>query len=484
MATELRPSPTPLPPPRTAAGTPRNPLAWAAGLSAVGVALALGSPLAVALSLFGVFIAAVFFLSPGDPTTVLTLGVAALFVIPQRFVFEPLGAAGTPALMIGVAALVWWLVTRLSGSPQSAGYNPIRIAVGILMGSVLVGYISGWAKPMPLIEGSNADRTLIVWLGYCGYLLLTCDGITTRERLDTLLRRVVDGAAFMAVVALLQFFASFDLSAVIQPPGLSYNAPEFTSSFARGTFTRVSGTAMHPIEFSVVVASLLPIAIHYAFADTHRSALRRWAPVGLMGFAMPLAVSRSGFLALFLAAACIIPSLPAGRRMQVIALGLGGGALMTVAVPGLLGTVRSFFSGAANDPSITARTSDYAYLDTFLEQWPFTGLGFGRFTPVVYDFLDNQYLLTTIETGLIGLVGLVVFVVSGLVTAQVVRKRATATVVDRSLAQACFGAILAHTATFATYDALLFPTTGMVVFLLIGAVGALWRLTRPQPVGF
>ena len=478
MATELRP-PAPLAPPRPTPG-PGRPLAWAAGIGAVGTAVAVGSPVLVAVALFGVFIAAVFYLSPGDPTTVLSLGVAAMFIVPQRFVFEPLGAAGTPAIMIGVAALVWWLVTRMTGSPQAAGYNPIRIAVGILMATALVAYVSGWAKPMPFVEGSNADRTLILWLGYCGYLLLSCDGITSRDRLDTLLRRVVDGAAFMSTVALLQFFAKFDLSAVIQPPGLTYNDPLFTSSFSRSTFTRVMGTAMHPIEFSVIVASLIPVALHYAFTDTHRSRLRRWAPVGLMGFAMPLAISRSGFLALFLAVACFIPALPAGRKAQVIVLGAAGGAFMTVIVPGLLGTIRSFFTGAATDPSVTARTDDYQYLDTFVNRWPFTGLGFGRFTPTVYDVLDNQYLLTIIDSGLIGLIGLLLFLVSGLVTAQVIRKRPGVDANARSLAQACFGAILAHAATFATYDALVFPTTGMVIFLLIGVVGALWRLTRPQ----
>jgi hypothetical protein len=481
MATELRPT-APLAPPATAP-RPQHPVAWAAGIGAVGTALAVGSPVAVAVVLFGVFIAAVFYLSPGDPTTVLSLGVAAMFIIPQRFVFEPLGAAGTPALLIGVAALVWWMVTRMQGHPQSAGYNPVRIATGILMGTALVAYVAGWVKPMPLVEGSNADRTLITWLGYCGYLLLCCDGVTDRRRLDALLRRVVDGAAFMALVALLQFFAKYDLSAVIQPPGLTYNDPLFEGSYARSTFTRVMGTAMHPIEFSVIVASLLPLGIHYAFHDTHRNLVRRWAPVALMGFAMPLAISRSGFLALFLAAACFIPALPPGRKMQVIALGAAGGALMTVAVPGLLGTIRSFFTGAANDPSVTARTDDYALLDTFFNRWPFTGLGFGRFTPSVYDVLDNQYLLTIIDSGLIGLVGLLVFLVSGLVAAQVVRKRPTADPAARSLAQACFGGILAHAATFATYDALVFPTTGMVLFLLIGVVGALWRLTRaPRPL--
>ncbi len=452
---------------------------WAGALAVVGVAVAVGLPVLVAAALVCIVVAAIFYLSPGDPTTVLSLAVAAMFVIPQRFVVEPLGAAGTPALLLGVASLVWWLVSRVNGHQQMTGYNPVRIGAALLLFTSVVGYASGWARPMSALEGSNSDRTLITWLGYSGLLLLCCDGVTSRLRLDILLRRVVDGAAFMSTVALLQFFAKFDLSQAIHPPGLTYNAPEFTSSFLRGTFTRVAGTAGHPIEFSVIVASLLPLALHYAFVDTDRGVVRRWAPVVLMGFAMPLAVSRSGFLALFLAGACFLPALPAGRKLQVVALGLVSAMAMTVAVPGLLGTIRSFFTGAGVDPSVTARTDDYHYLDTFFSQRPFTGRGFGTFLPSLYDFLDNQYLLTVIETGLIGLVGLVLFLISGLATAQVIRKR-NVSASTRSLAQALFAGLVAHAATFATYDALVFPTTGMVVFLLIGAVGALWRLTRPQ----
>ena len=236
---------------------------------------------------------------------------------------------------------------------------------------------------------------------------------------------------------------------------------------------------MHPIEFAVVLAAILPIAIHYAFADTQRGLLARWTPVVIMGFAMPLALSRSGFLALALAGICILPALPATRRLHLAALALVAMAAMTAVVPGLLGTIKGFFFEASHDPSISARTQDYHYLNTFFSQRPFTGRGFGTFVPTVYDFLDNQYLLTAIEAGVIGVVCLLLFLFSGMAAAQVVRKYSTDRA-TRSLAQALFVGIVVHAVTFATYDALAFPTTGMTLFLIIGAAGALWRLTRAE----
>jgi cell division protein FtsW (lipid II flippase) len=226
-----------------------------------------------------------------------------------------------------------------------------------------------------------------------------------------------------------------------------------------------------------VAVAILPIALHFAFHDRHRGIIARWTPVILIGFAMPLAISRSGFLGLALAGLCFLPTIPATRRLQLAAVGVGAMAAMSVVVPGLLGTVKAFFEKAGQDNSISARTQDYQYLNSFFSQRPVTGRGFGTFVPTLYDFLDNQYLLTAIEAGTIGVACLLLFLFSGMATARVVARRSTDPV-SKSLAQALFAGVVVHAATFATYDALVFPTTGMTLFLTVGAAGALWRLCR------
>src|SRR5215218_1497432 len=97
-------------------GLATKPWPWLAGLGTIGMALAIGAPALVVVGLLGVFVAAVFYLSPGDATTVLSLALTALFCIHQRFVIEPLGAAGTPAILLGFGCFVWWLATRVNGS--------------------------------------------------------------------------------------------------------------------------------------------------------------------------------------------------------------------------------------------------------------------------------------------------------------------------------------------------------------------------------
>jgi hypothetical protein len=49
---------------------------------------------------------------PRDAATVLGVYVAALLLVPSRLIFKPLGAAGTPATLIGLGALLWWANAR------------------------------------------------------------------------------------------------------------------------------------------------------------------------------------------------------------------------------------------------------------------------------------------------------------------------------------------------------------------------------------
>jgi O-antigen ligase len=162
-----------------------------------------------------------------------------------------------------------------------------------------------------------------------------------------------------------------------------------------------------------------------------------------------------------------------------VGLGVAAGFAMTVAVPGLLGTLKSFFLVGEADTSISARTQDYELVTRFFNHSPVWGQGFATFVPSQFDFLDNQYLLTIVEAGLLGLIGLALLFFAGIAATRTIRKRASDGP-TRDLAQALMTSIIVHLVTFATYDALVFRTTGLSLFLVLGAIGALWRLT-PVP---
>ena len=64
-----------------------------------------------------------------DAVSVLTLLIAAAFLIPARYTFPPLGGAGRLDIMLGVAMLVWWVVTRAVPSLTVRDRQPLRLVL-------------------------------------------------------------------------------------------------------------------------------------------------------------------------------------------------------------------------------------------------------------------------------------------------------------------------------------------------------------------
>ncbi len=180
-------------------------------------------------------------------------------------------------------------------------------------------------------------------------------------------------------------------------PGLSSNQA-LTSIYDRNGFARSAGTSTHPIEFGVLMAMTLPLALHYAVTPSGRSAFLRWYPVAAIAVAIPVSISRSALIGVIVVLAIVLPSWPPRRRRFTylsIVLVLGG---VYVAVPGLLGTLVGLFTGIGSDDSAASRTNSYDLAGSFISRAPALGRGFSTFL-TQYRILDNQYLGLLIETG-------------------------------------------------------------------------------------
>ncbi len=412
-----------------------------------------------------------------DVTSLLSLYVLLLLGIPSQLIFGPLGAAGTPANLLGMLCLLWWiLVVMLPFGGVATGPQPIRIAMVFLATMVLGSYAAGALRADIVPEELRAaDRGLLLLVTWAGVALITADGVRSWHRLDVLIGRLVAMGVFLAVLGILQFSIGLNIAGYIHIPGLRVNGTLDLIS-ARSIFRRITGTASHPIEFGVVLAMLLPLAISRAFAAPAKLKVRRWLAAASIGVALPMSVSRSAILAIAVVAVFIIPSWDRRRRLatfKVMPLFLVG---MRVAIPGLLGTITSLFTGISNDPSTKGRTEDYAAAAKYIAVHPLFGRGFRTFIPSLYRFLDNQYLMTIVDAGLIGLVLLVLVFLVGIFTARGARRR-NEDPIYKDLAQAIAAGIGAAMVSFATFDALSFPMCGGLLFLLLGLAGAMWRLS-------
>ncbi|HEY1343746.1 MAG TPA: O-antigen ligase family protein, partial [Streptosporangiaceae bacterium] len=412
-----------------------------------------------------------------DAVTILTIWVVLLMAIPASLVVAPLGAVGGPATIFAAVVLVIYLVTWLHPALAPArGRQPVRAAAVLLTCAVIGTYVSANRHIMPGLERNGIDRGIILICGWLGVLIMASDGIPTMERLKKLLGRVVIGATAMAAVGITQFFTGLDATQYIIIPGLKVQTLN-TDLLSRNGLNRPSATAAHPLEFAAVLAMALPIALNRArFAPPGKRAIR-WIQVGLIGAALPMTVSRSAVLAVLAVAFVLLPTWPKlERRIAYVVMGLGVAGLWML-VPGLVGTFRTLFATLTGDTSTTSRTSAFSTAMPYISQHPWFGHGFGTFFPATYFFTDDQYLLSLIEIGAVGLFALLALFVTGLVTAQRVR-RATKDPEMRDLGQSLTATIAVAMVAFGTFDALSFNMAAGLTFLFLGCTGAALRLLR------
>jgi O-antigen ligase len=208
-----------------------------------------------------------------------------------------------------------------------------------------------------------------------------------------------------------------------------------------------------------------------------------WLCLMTVGIGAMVSLSRSAILGLVAAGLVLLPTWPGKRQLQAIGAVIGFTALMRLFVPGLIGTLFSLFNNLSGDPSIQHRTEDYARADDQIVVHPWLGKGFGTYLPDKYGPLDNQYLGTLVENGIIGLASLVLILIAGAYAAVQIRRVAKDPIL-RDLAQTLVASLAVIMMADATYDAFGFIMATGICFMLVGICGALWRSVKANPDEF
>jgi polysaccharide biosynthesis protein PslJ len=414
-----------------------------------------------------------------DAVTLLSCYTFLLMAIPSSLIVGSLGGAGAPAALLAVAILCWYLVARQHpGLGLDRGRQPVRVAMTIFAGVVVAAYISASRHAVPVTLQSGADRGLIILAGWVGVLALAADGIDRVDRLSTLLRRIVMLATAMAVLGVIEFFTGVDLTKYIVIPGLSVHQ-QVTDLMSRNGLVRVMATTAQPLEFSAVLAMSLPIALHQARFARPALRIRRWLQVALIAAVVPMTGSRSAFLGLAVICIVLLPTWRRRDRYRAYVAGLAVPTLAWLVKPSLVSSFTALFGQLGTDQSSLSRFDAYSEAAPHIAAHPWLGQGFQTFFPQTYFFVDNQYLTSLIETGVLGLLALVACFATGWFTARSVR----ATAADgrtRDLGQCLAASIAVAAVCFGSFDALSFSIAAGLFFLLLGCAGAAWRLGRAQ----
>jgi hypothetical protein len=415
--------------------------------------------------------------SRGGAATALIAYLALLLLLPQQLIIGPLGFAGSPATIWGLVCFLgwaWFHVNRV----QAAAREPraVRWTAVLFLAAVLISYTRAMTYPMAGDEVSVADAGVLRTVSWLGIMLLAAEGPRDREAWWRTLEWLVGLCAVVAVVGLVQGLTGETWVDRLSIPGLTENAP-IALTDAREGHPRPIGTATHAIEFGQVLTMAVLLAAGMTLVRAtwwHRVA------VGLCGATSLLIVSRSAVVSIGVGCLVLAPVLT--RRQRLIGALTGVATLVGAFMlrPGLLGTLGRMFTGIEGDASARSRTDSYDYAFHAFSTSPWVGKGFATFLPK-YRILDNQWLLSAIE---LGIVGVVCF---ALLMGAAVRSgfRAEALVTsdeDRVLTRACVAAVLAVCVGMLFYDGFAFPQATGLLFVVSGLAAASLRLSSVEQI--
>ena len=416
-----------------------------------------------------------------SPHVILSIYLLVL-ALPQNNVLAGGGGAITPARIVAGGCLLWWLVARFAGGFKLAvGPNPIRrallVALALLAAADAVAFIGG----VPDSRISNGDRAGLLFALSIGAALLACDGLSSTRALRAVFAGAVVGFSLSAVTAILQFGTSVDLRKLTAFPGL-VTQPLVGLVLPRGGLARSVGFAGHPIELAATTVAMLPLALHLARYGRFKAFW--WACAVLLVGGPLVSISRTGLLGLAAVAIFLLPR--HGLVRWLLVGGLISSLVLAAGVvqPKLMDVLVNTVAGSSKDSSIWSRLTKYEYVWTHFLAKPIGGQGFGTYVSGVQPYLDNQYLLTAVESGLPGLVGFVLVLVVPLWWCFRFWRSKT---IDsppqvRDAAWAIAVSLLVCALSFGTYDGLTFPQFAGLSLLLVGCAGALFRIARRTEV--
>jgi polysaccharide biosynthesis protein PslJ len=351
--------------------------------------------------------------------SMLTAVVLCMFIIPMdRYnIVGHLPIQMEPYRVLVLMIMLAWFSTMLIDSRvrmSKTGFEgPVTLICIATLGSLVVN------PGRVAFAQSTVIKGLWFFLTFIFVLYFMTSIIKTRAHLDRVLKLIVGLGAFIAIEAVIERRMQFNLFDHLHGiiPGIVYTP---IGEQVRNGEIRATASSGNPIELAAVLAILLPLAIYVAAS----SGKKRW-----MYAAFAIAVgdfssgSRTGMVGLIV----IIVSYLVMRRREVMSkVGpaiLPGLVVLHFAVPGAIGSIKNAFfpqGGLIAQQSAQVKGIDPRLSHNRLNVWgpglteysehnPLFGEGYStRVTghlskrPINAAILDNQWLKSLLETGMLG----------------------------------------------------------------------------------
>jgi O-antigen ligase len=306
--------------------------------------------------------------------------------------------------------------------------------------------------------------------------------------LHAVLKTLVAGATGVAVAGIVEARTNYNVFDHVHSviPGLSFQGALQEEGIARAGRLRVYASAEHPIALAAMFVMLVGIAIYLA----KYTGRKRWALCAIvMGLGALATVSRTS-VTMLMAVAVVFAWLRWNEVKKLWPLVLPALVVIHLLLPGTIGGLRQAFfpsAGLVQDQTVYGgRASSERLGPEFaaIGRNPLFGQGYGtRITDGERQnarVLDNEWLGTASETGLVGLFAWLWFMT------RFIRRAGRESKRDRSPRGWLLAALTAAVAAFAvgmlTYDAFSFIQASFVLFILAGLGAVVMRL-EPWPSG-
>jgi hypothetical protein len=358
--------------------------------------------------------------------------------------------------------------------------TPIAIIVLAAVGSV----ITNGARISELAVDDKVLKNLTFLASFILVFYLIASVIRTRQAVDLVLKVLVGGGAAIGLLAVVEARIGYnvfdhlgalpfiDMAQVVEVDG-------------RGGNVRAYGPAQHPIALGAGLVVLIPSAVYLAWSGRDH---RWWIAVSLLALGALTTMSRTGVIML-VAVAIVFLWLRPRQTRQLWPLLLPALVAIHFVLPGTIGGLKaSFFpeGGLIENQSQSkgsrgqGRVADLGPAINEWSQEPLFGQGYG--TRVVdgenpnAQILDNQWLGSLLETGLLGLLGL------GWLFSRSIRRLGQAAKRDQSPAGTFFVAIAASVAAFGlgmlTFDAFAFIQVTFFLYILLALAASALAIER------
>jgi polysaccharide biosynthesis protein PslJ len=438
--------------------------------------------------------------------TLVSLLVATIFLIPIKRYTVPGNAFNLEPYRILVALLAGvWIASLLIDRRVRLRRSGLEAPILVFVVAVIASIAFNDGRIRALGVDREVIKTLTFFASFFILFYLVVSVVRTYAQIDQVVRVLVGCGGIVAAAAVVESVAHFNVFNHLHLPGLQYNDPALTAGLTseylgRSGVLRVYASSAHPIELSAVMVMVVPLAA-YLLKTTGQ---RRWLVTALLCIVACFStLSRTGIVMLLVVGLVFLWLRPAETRRLWPWLVVGV-VVLAVALPHALGGVYSSFfpkggiiaeqSQQGTGPGQDAGHGRLTTIGPSLREWsatPVLGQGFGsrisqrlgveNRVKTTARILDDQWLGSLLETGIVGVAGLL-----WLFTRTIRRLIRKAKVDDGPpgwLAVALAASIYGFCVSMLTFDAFGFIQVTILMFLLLGLSASLLRADADSPNG-